>query len=110
MAAYKHLCVRRSWPAELPCLKDTMAHLTTSSSSNVYAAQDHARVFSFFNHASLWFSLGVGLLVIQVGTYLSPAMGTQDALFAIVAGSIIGSALLAWVARIGCQGGIRVQG
>jgi NCS1 family nucleobase:cation symporter-1 len=60
-------------------------------------------VFSFFNHASLWFSLGVGLLVIQVGTYLSPAMGTQDALFAIVVGSIIGSALLAWVARIGCR-------
>jgi nucleobase:cation symporter-1, NCS1 family len=91
-------------------VKDTMAHLTTSSSSNVYAAQDHARVFSFFNHASLWFSLGVGLLVIQVGTYLSPAMGTQDALFAIVAGSIIGSALLAWVARIGCQGGYSSAG
>lgn len=45
------------------------------------------------------------MLVIQVGTYLSPAMGPKDALFAIVIGSVFGSALLAWVARIGCLGG-----
>ena len=28
------------------------------------------RVFQWHDHASLWFSLGVGLLVMQVGAYL----------------------------------------
>ena len=32
-----------------------------------------ARVFSWHEHASLWFSLGVGLLVMQMGAYLVPA-------------------------------------
>ena len=34
------------------------------------AAQD--RVFVWRDHASLWFSLGVGLLVMQMGAYLLP--------------------------------------
>ena len=33
------------------------------------------RVFQWHDHASLWFSLGVGLLVMQVGAYLMPALG-----------------------------------
>ena len=37
------------------------------------------RVFGWHAHASLWFSLGVGLLVMQVGAYLVPAVGTRDA-------------------------------
>ena len=61
------------------------------------------RVFQWHDHASLWFSLGVGLLVIQVGAYLMPALGTQEALLAIVAGSILGAGLLGWVAKIGCD-------
>src|SRR5574337_972509 len=40
------------------------------------------RVFRWHDHASLWFSLGVGLLVMQVGAYLVPALGTQQALAA----------------------------
>ena len=55
-------------------------------------------VFQWHDHASLWFSLGVGLLVMQVGAYLMPALGTQGALWAIVAGSILGAGLLGWVA------------
>ncbi len=62
------------------------------------------------DHASLWFSLGVGLLVMQVGAYLVPAAGTKEALFAIIAGSIIGSGLLAWVAKVGCDSGLSSAG
>ena len=63
------------------------------------------RVFALGDHASLWFSLGVGLLVMQIGAYLVPAMGTQEALLAIVAGSILGAGILGWVAKIGCDSG-----
>jgi len=68
------------------------------------------RVFRWHEHASLWFSLGVGLLVIQIGAYLVPAVGTRDALIAIVIGSLIGAGLLAWTARIGCDSGLSSAG
>ena len=68
------------------------------------------RVFQWHDHASLWFSLGVGLLVMQVGAYLIPAMGTQDALLAIVFGSALGAGLLGWVAKIGCDSGLASAG
>ena len=68
------------------------------------------RVFAFGDHASLWFSLGVGLLVMQIGAYLMPAMGTQDALIAIVAGSILGAGILGWVAKLGCDSGLASAG
>ena len=64
------------------------------------------RVFGLRDHAALWFSLGVGLLVMQVGAYLVPAMGTQAALLAIVVGSIVGAGLLAWTAQIACERGL----
>lgn len=68
------------------------------------------RVFGWAEHASLWFSLGVGLLVMQIGAYLAPAVGAQYALLAIVGGSIIGAGLLAWVAKIGCDSGLASAG
>ena len=68
------------------------------------------RVFTGFSHTSLWFSLGVGLLVIQIGAYLVPAMGTQDALLAILLGSLLGSGLVAWVAKLGCDTGLSSAG
>lgn len=68
------------------------------------------KVFGWAQHASLWFSLGVGLLVIQIGAYLAPAVGTQQALFAIMVGSLAGSGLLAWVAKIGCDNGLSGAG
>ncbi|MDH6594691.1 NCS1 family nucleobase:cation symporter-1 [Variovorax sp. TBS-050B] len=71
---------------------------------------DSQRVFGWHDHASLWFSLGVGLLVMQVGAYLVPAVGTRDAAIAIVLGSGIGAALLAWTARIGCESGLASAG
>jgi putative hydroxymethylpyrimidine transporter CytX len=68
------------------------------------------RPFGLRDHASLWLSLGVGLLVIQVGSFLVPAMGTREAFAAIVFGSILGAGLLAWTAKIGCDSGLSSAG
>ena len=64
------------------------------------------RVFGFHDHAALWFSLGVGLLVMQVGAYLVPALSLPRALLAVVLGSVLGAGLLAWVAALGCRHGL----
>lgn len=68
------------------------------------------RPFGWRDHFSLWLSLGVGLLVMQVGSFLVPAMGTQAALVAIVGGSLLGAGLLAWTAKIGCDSGLASAG
>ena len=68
------------------------------------------RPFGWLDHAALWLSLGVGLLVMQVGSFLVPAMGTQAALLAIVGGSVLGAGLLAWTAKIGCDSGLSSAG
>ncbi|SDM45635.1 putative hydroxymethylpyrimidine transporter CytX [Oryzisolibacter propanilivorax] len=68
------------------------------------------RVFQWRDHTALWFSLGVGLLVMQVGAYLMPALSPPEALAAIVAGSLIGGGLLGWVAKIGCDSGLASAG
>ena len=68
------------------------------------------RVFNGMHLASLWFSLGVGLLVMQVGAYLMPALSPQQALLAIVGGSIVGAGLLAWVGKLGCDTGLSSAG
>ena len=81
-----------------------------SSSSTLEPVHDSQRVFGGLSHASLWFSLGVGLLVMQVGAYLVPAVGTRDAMLAIVLGSVLGSALLAWTAKVGCDTGLSSAG
>src|SRR4051794_7410995 len=54
----------------------------------------------------LWGDLGVGLLVLVAGSLLVPALGLKAALFATVVGSIIGSALLAVVGRVGSDTGV----
>jgi len=69
-----------------------------------------ARVFSWHEHASLWFSLGVGLLVMQMGAYLVPALGTHDAVLAILLGTAIGAGLLAWTAKLGADSGLTSAG
>ena len=72
------------------------------------AAQD--RVFVWRDHASLWFSLGVGLLVMQMGAYLLPALSTMQALMAIGLGSVVGAGLLGWVGKLGCDSGLSSAG
>lgn len=86
-----------------------MANNSTLNESLTPVSADQ-RVFGWYAHASLWFSLGVGLLVMQIGAYLVPAMGPQDALLAIVLGSVLGSGLLAWVAKIACDTGLSSAG
>lgn len=71
---------------------------------------DSSRVFGLHEHASLWFSLGVGLLVMQVGAYLVPATGIREAIWATFLGSLLGAALLAWVGKIGCDTGLSSAG
>lgn len=72
------------------------------------AAQD--RVFVWRDHASLWFSLGVGLLVMQMGAYLLPALSPLQAFMAIGIGSLIGAGLLGWVGKLGCDSGLSSAG
>lgn len=87
-----------------PCGPDT------TPNQSLAPLPDSERVFFWRDHASLWFSLGVGLLVMQVGAYLVPAVGSRDAALAIVLGSLMGSALLAWTARLGCASGLSSAG
>lgn len=84
--------------------------MSSSHNKALTPVADTDRVFHWHEHASLWFSLGVGLLVIQIGAYLVPAVGSRDALFAIVLGSIVGSGLLAWTAKLGCDSGLSSAG
>jgi putative hydroxymethylpyrimidine transporter CytX len=53
----------------------------------------------------LWSSLGVGLLVLSAGSFLSEA-SFFDAIFAIIVGSAAGSILLALAGKIGSDHGI----
>jgi putative hydroxymethylpyrimidine transporter CytX len=46
----------------------------------------------------------------QVGAYLVPAVGTREAVIAILLGSVIGAGLLAWTARLGCESGLASAG
>ena len=85
----------------------TSSTLPASALAPVPADQ---RVFDGFAQAALWFSLGVGLLVMQVGAYMVPAAGTRDALLAIVVGSVAGAGLLAWTARLACERGLSSAG
>ncbi len=85
-----------------------MAHSTTFDTAHAAATPVAAgdRVFGLREHAALWFSLGVGLLVMQVGAFLVPALGPRQALLAIVVGSVLGAGLLATVAWLGCRNGL----
>ena len=89
-----------------------MSSTNTSSSINqaLSPVPDSSRVFGLREHASLWFSLGVGLLVMQVGAYLVPATGIREAVWATFLGSLLGAAMLAWVGKIGCDTGLSSAG
>lgn len=87
-----------------------MSSRTASANEALTPISSEQRVFRLRDHASLWFSLGVGLLVMQVGAYLMPALGSKEALLAIVGGSLIGAGMLGWVAKIGCESGLASAG
>ena len=90
--------------AEQTALSNTLANTALAP---LPAAE---RSFGFRDHAALWLSLGVGLLVMQIGAYLVPAVGPQQAALVIVFGSILGAGMLAWTAKLGCDTGLSSSG
>ncbi len=64
------------------------------------------RAFGARDAFALWFSLGIGLLVLQAGALLTPALSLGAALGAILAGSALGVILLALVGVIGADTGL----
>ena len=64
------------------------------------------RVFGTRDLFSLWFSLGVGLMVLQTGALLAPGLGLSGSLLAIFLGTLVGVALLASVGVIGSDTGL----
>ncbi|MDB5845723.1 MAG: hypothetical protein JWP79_3033 [Polaromonas sp.] len=86
------------------------SHSSASGNTALTPLPAGERLFGWRDHAALWLSLGVGLLVMQIGAYLVPALGTQAALTVIVCGSVLGAGLLAWTAKIGCDSGLSSAG
>jgi nucleobase:cation symporter-1, NCS1 family len=64
---------------------------------------ERLRTLSFGDVALLWGNLGVSLLVLVAGAFLSPALGLERALLAIVVGGVIGNALLGLAGLIGAE-------
>ena len=72
-----------------------------ASSWGIEPVPERLRVLGVVDHALLWGSLGVSLLVIVVGALLVPALSLRDALLAILLGSVIGNLMLAAAGLIG---------
>lgn len=66
---------------------------------------DRHKVLGGIDYFILWSSLGVGLLVLSAGSFLSEAK-FLDAIIAIIVGSVVGSILLALAGKIGSDNGI----
>ncbi len=66
---------------------------------------ESARTLGSFDVLVLWLSLGVGLLVIEAGTFLEP-LGLVNAVLAAVLGSALGVLLLASAGAIGAKEGV----
>jgi putative hydroxymethylpyrimidine transporter CytX len=64
------------------------------------------RVFGARDLASLWFSLGIGLMVLQLGAILAPGLGLASGIGAILLGTAVGVLLLGAVAVIGSDTGL----
>lgn len=64
------------------------------------------RIFATGDAFSLWFSLGIGLLVLQAGAYLVPGLSLPHALAAIVVGSLLGVLLLSLAGVVGADTGL----
>jgi len=77
----------------------------THYSPDLPVAPEH-RVFGARDLFTLWFSLGVGLMVLQTGALLAPGLGLAHGVLAIVLGTAVGVLLLAAVAVIGADTGL----
>jgi putative hydroxymethylpyrimidine transporter CytX len=79
---------------------------TTSTYSPDSAVPAECRVLGGRDFFSLWFSLSVGLMVVQTGALLAPGLGLAQSWLAIACGSLVGSLLLATAATIGTRTGL----
>ncbi|MHC6227712.1 putative hydroxymethylpyrimidine transporter CytX [Pseudomonas sp. X10] len=68
------------------------------------------RLFGARDLFVLWFSLGTGLMVLQVGGMLAPGLGLAGALLAIFLGTAVGVLLLAAAGVIGSDTGLSAMG
>lgn len=68
------------------------------------------RAFGAFDAFSLWFSLGIGLLVLQAGSFLVPGLSLAAAFGAIVTGTLLGVLLLAAAGVVGADTGLSAIG
>jgi nucleobase:cation symporter-1, NCS1 family len=64
---------------------------------------DRLRLLGFADSFLLWGNLGVSLLVLVAAAFLVPALSLQDALIAIVLGSLIGNLMLGAAGLIGAD-------
>ena len=79
--------------------------MAASAQISAVSIPAHERVFGFKDQMALWFSLGVGLLVMQVGAFLMPGLSPGLAALAIIVGSVLGAFILAMTAKLGQETG-----
>jgi putative hydroxymethylpyrimidine transporter CytX len=72
----------------------------------VEPVSEDARILRAIDFFFLWFSLGVGLLVLQAGALMIPSLTIEQALLISLIGSILGSLLLALAGSIGSKHGV----
>ncbi len=85
--------------------------MTTSSQfSPDHPIPNGQRVFGGRDLFSLWFSLGIGLMVLQVGAMLALGLGLSGAILAIVLGTGVGVLLLGAAGVIGSDTGLSAMG
>lgn len=91
----------------LPPSNQGIRHVNTSPrySPSIPVAFDQ-RVLGTRDLFSFWFSLGLGLMVLQTGALLAPGLGGGDALLAILLGTGVGVLLLGAAALIGSDTGL----
>ncbi|CAM3137847.1 putative hydroxymethylpyrimidine transporter CytX [Asticcacaulis taihuensis] len=71
---------------------------------------ENKRTLTLRDAFSLWFSLGIGLLVLQAGAYLVPGLSLGEGLLAIVIGSVAGAVLLGLAGVVGADTGLSTMG
>jgi NCS1 family nucleobase:cation symporter-1 len=79
--------------------------LRTPPEWGIHPVPDRNKILGGIDYFILWSSLGVGLLVLSAGSFLSEAK-FFDAITAIIVGSVAGSILLALAGKIGSDHGI----
>lgn len=80
--------------------------LTRTDYDPVTPVPSERRLLTGRDSFALWFSLGIGLLVLQAGSFLVPALSLGQAFAAILCGSAIGVLLLAATGVMGADTGL----